>query len=300
MLPRLAVLVTLLASTPARAADAVHVIEVGGSRIEVVVRDGPVEPSDAVALAWVDAAARAVSAYYRGIPLPRARIVIHVFDGAGVRGGTARGNGGASIDVALGSHTTPEQLARDWVLTHEMVHLVFPSLERRHHWMEEGLATYVEPLGRARAGDMSEEKIWGDLIRDMPQGEPRAGDRGLDFTPTWGRTYWGGALFWLMADVAIRERTGNAKGLEHALRAIAAAGGTIETDWSIDKVIAVGDAAIGAPVLRETYDRMKDKPAPVDLDRLWRRLGVASGADGVTFDAVAPLAAVRHAISFGR
>src|SRR5262249_2325443 len=243
---------------------------------------------------------RAVTAYYDGFPLARARIAIHGFDGAGVRGGTARGDGGPAIDVGVGRESTRDQLTRDWVLTHEMVHVVFPSLARRHHGMEEGLATYVEPLGRVRAGDLAETKVWEDLVDGLPQGLPRDGDRGLDFTPTWGRTYWGGALFWLVADVAIRERTGNRKGLEHALRAIAAAGGTIETPWTIDKVIAVGDAATGVPVLREPYDRRKDRPAPVDLDELWRRLGVRRGGGRISFDPDAPLAAVRRAIGTGR
>jgi hypothetical protein len=30
-----------------------------------------------------------------------------------------------------------------------MVHFGFPSINRRHHWIEEGTATYVEPIARA-------------------------------------------------------------------------------------------------------------------------------------------------------
>ncbi len=277
-----------------------HVLDVGGARFDVTIRPGPRDLSDAAVLAWVEAGARAVSAYYARFPLQRVRIAIHVVDGEGVQGGTATGAQGAAIDVGLGRRATRAQLERDWVLTHEMVHLVFPSLQRRHHWMEEGLATYVEPLGRARAGDLGETKVWADLVDGLPRGLPEAGDRGLDFTPTWGRTYWGGALFFLLADVDIRRRTNNQKGLEHALRAIAAAGGTIEKAWSIDQVIAVGDEATGVPVLRELYDRMKDKPAPVDLDDLWRRLGVRQDGGKLSFVEDAPLSAVRRAITTGR
>lgn len=57
-----------------------------------------------------------------------------------------------------------------------------------------------------------------------PFGRPEAGDRGLDRTPTWGRTYWGGAFFCFVADVQIREATHGAKSLDDALRAIVAAG----------------------------------------------------------------------------
>ena len=50
--------------------------------------------------------------------------------------------------------------------------------------------------------------MWHDIVRDMQKGEPAAGDEGLDHTHTWGRTYWGGAIFCLVADVEIRRETG--------------------------------------------------------------------------------------------
>ena len=94
-------------------------------------------------------------------------------------------------------------------MTHELIHMAFPSVRRRHHWIEEGLATYVEPIARAQAGTLSAERVWADLMRDLPRGEPGPGDGGLDDTDSWGRTYWGGALFCLVADVRFLERTGN-------------------------------------------------------------------------------------------
>jgi hypothetical protein len=132
-------------------------------------------------------------------------------------------NGGV-ITIAVGRSTTAERFQSDWMMTHEMVHLAFPSVAEEHHWIEEGLATYVEPIARAQIGNLTAVKVWSDLVRDLPQGLPQAGDRGLDFTPTWGRTYWGGALFCLLADVEIRRRTGNAKGLQDGMRAVLEAG----------------------------------------------------------------------------
>jgi hypothetical protein len=273
---------------------------VGGARLEVVIEGGRLASAGVSAVGWVEAGARAVAAYYGHFPVERARVVVQVVDGmAGVGHGTALGGSRPQVRVALGRMTEPAMVADDWVMTHELVHLGFPSLPERHHWMEEGLATYVEPLARARAGELSAERVWGDLVRDLPQGLPRAGDRGLDFTPTWGRTYWGGALYFLLADVEIRQRTGGARGLEDALRAIAAQGGTIKSDWTIDRVLATGDAATGTTALRELYDRMKDRPAPVDLADLWRRLGVTSRDGQVRFDDAAPLARVRRAITTG-
>jgi hypothetical protein len=106
-------------------------------------------------------------------------------------------------------------------------------------------------------------------------------------------------LYFLLADIEIRERTDNRKGLEHALRCIVAAGGTIDADWDVERVVASGDRATGVPVLHELYERMRDRPAPVDLDALWKRLGVVMHDGKITFDDAAPLAAVRRAITAG-
>jgi hypothetical protein len=143
---------------------------------------------------------------------------------------------------------------------------------------------------------MTAEKVWGEMRRDMPQGLPATGDRGLDRTHTWGRTYWGGAFFCLMADVEIRKQTANARGLQDALRAINRAGGTIEVDWPLERAIEIGDKATGGKTLAELYSKMAFQPVVIDLDQLWEQLGVLRTRGGVTLDDDAPLAAIRRAI----
>jgi hypothetical protein len=177
-----------------------------------------------------------------------------------------------------------------------MIHLAFPRVAREHHWIEEGLATYVEPLARFGIGQVSAEHVWHDLVRGLPHGLPKAGDQGLDHTPTWGRTYWGGALFCLLADIEIRQRTANQRGLQEALRAIVAAGGSMVVTWPLSKTFKIGDHAVGVPVLTELYERMSAAPVDVNLVALWQRLGVEAQGDTVIFHDDAPLATVRQAI----
>ena len=140
--------------------------------------------------------------------------------------------------------------------------------------------------------------MWRDLVRDMPQGEPEPGDEGLDHTHSWGRTYWGGAMFCLVADVRIREQAHNRKGLQDALRGIVDAGGRIDEDWPIERAFTAGDRATGTTVLMDLYREMRDKPASVDLDALWRKLGIQRGAKGaIELIAEAPDANIREAIT---
>jgi hypothetical protein len=180
------------------------------------------------------------------------------------------------------------------------VHTAFPSLGDDQHWMEEGQATYIEPVARVMAGELDPPQIWHDMVRDMPKGEPQAGDEGLNRTHTWGRTYWGGALFCLVADVEIRRETQNRKGLQDALRAVVNAGGTIDHDWPLEQALAIGDRATGTKVLTRMYTEWKDKPVAVNLPRLWEELGIRSRPDGaVEFVSTAPLAGIREAITGG-
>lgn len=272
---------------------------VGGNSLDWQFTSLPGAELEGIARTWVHKSAQAVATYYGSFPARHAVVRITAGRGREAKDGHASGWNGSVIDITLGKKATDADLADDWMLTHEMLHLCFPDLAEEHHWLEEGLATYVEPIARARVGIIKPERVWSDLVRDLPQGLPEAGDRGLDHTHTWGRTYWGGALFCLRADVEMRRRSGNRHGLEDALRAIAAAGGTIEHSWKMDRVIAVGDGAVGAPVLRELYDEMKDKPVQVDLPALWKQLGVVKHGDTVIFDDHAPLAAIRKAIAGG-
>jgi hypothetical protein len=54
-----------------------------------------------------------------------------------------------------------------------------------------------------------------------------------------------------MADVEIRRRTRNAKGLQDALRAINHAGGTIEAEWPLERALKIGDQATNGAALME-------------------------------------------------
>jgi hypothetical protein len=248
-------------------------------------------------LQWVAASAKAVSTYYGRFPVKSLKLLFVPVEGSRVRGGTTWGYRGAAIRIPLGRDAGTDDLKRDWVMVHEMVHLALPDMEDRHAWLSEGLAVYVEPVARVQAGDLTPKEIWTAMMRDMPKGLPLAGDRGLDNTDTWGRKYWGGAMFCLFADVEIRKATGNRLGLQDAMRGVLAAGGNHEEDWPIERVLSTADKAVGVDVLTKLHNAWGAKPVTPDLDALWRDLGLRVRDGGIEFDDTAPLAAIRMAIT---
>jgi len=272
-------------------------LKAGKSTIEIEISEGALDIGRPAIVNWIHKAVQAVEAYYGRFAVPLYRMEVQVVEGRNtVFNGVTWGRVPALTRISVGEHITQEGLDRDWVCTHEMVHLAFPSVPRRHHWIEEGLSTYIEPLARLFVKQISEDVFWRDMIRDMPQGLPGQGDRGMDNTHTWGRTYWGGAIYCLQAEVAIRQRTNNKKGLQHALRGILDKVGSIQEDVELEPVLAAGDKATGTNVLMELYGRVKDQPEPANLGELWKSLGVSWHDGRVSYDDAAKLAAIRKAI----
>jgi hypothetical protein len=272
-------------------------IAVDGGTLNVAFAPGEFAVPRSALFDWLKTSAKAVSVYFGKFPVSSARILIVPVQGNGVRSGTTFGYRGAAIRLVVGRDVTEAELRDDWKAVHEMTHLALPDVHEPHLWLAEGIAVYVEPIARVEAGDLTAAKIWGDMVRDMKQGLPQLGDRGLDRTPTWGRTYWGGAMFCLLADIDMRKETDNKVGLQQALRGILAAGGDHEQEWPVDHIFAVADNATGTTVLADLYAKMRATPVTPDLDALWRELGISVSGGKVTFDHSAPLAPIRRAIT---
>ena len=275
-------------------ASSVERIEIG--RAEIVVRF-PTPDLEALHPATLDAiraSARAIFKYLGRFPRKRTIEISYDRDSDGTEGTTF---GGTRIEFELGTRVKPDYLAHDWVLAHEMIHLVFPDLDDRYRWMEEGLAVYVGNLARERDGLLLEQDFWSEFLDRMPEGLPKAGDQGLDRTHTWGRTYWGGALFWFLADLEIHKRTHNRKSVRDILRGILAEGGDGSDHWTLERLFRSSKKSTGTDVLREYHARFGAEPGSVDLQSLWGQLGIRRKGAQITYDPSAPFAANRQSIT---
>ena len=160
----------------------------------------------------------AVSTYLGRFPVKHLLVTVHGGGHEPIGGGVTHGD--SRIDVRLGPSVKRADLNQDWIMTHEMFHLAFPTLDRRYLWMMEGLSDYLEPIARARAGQWTAQDAWREFVEGLPQGLPGAGSRGLDHDHALrDRIYWGGNIYWLLADVRIRVQTNNKHSLDDAIRA---------------------------------------------------------------------------------
>jgi hypothetical protein len=258
--------------------------------IELVVMDGQLKASTDEIAQWVRATALANADLWRGFPVARSTVVMVPTPGeASVPTGHVIAVGGVMVMVLVGSEIEPRALYDEWVLVHEFIHLGTPYIRDTGAWFNEGLATYLEPIVRYRAGWRSAQSVWEEWTGWMGRGvEPMS--KGLEN----GSPYWGGALFALTADMQLRRLTGGRMGLENCVRLILAKEGDVSVTAKTMDTLAIGDANSPEPVLTRLAAAHLSG-APVDLDALFASLGVHKGAEGtVTFDDAAPLANVRH------
>jgi hypothetical protein len=268
-----------------------------GGNIAIVFADGAPGLDRVRVMEWIRKSAWAVSTYFGQFPVRQVGLLVIADDGTGISGGTTYGFSHSAIRIHVGRNAKEAAFHDDWILVHEMTHLALPTVPRQSEWLLEGNATYVEPIARAQAGQIDPSVVWRWAVEGMPKGQPQPGDFGLDHTSTWGRTYWGGATFWLEADIGILEATHGALGAQDALRAINRRSGGNTADWTVDQVVAIGDAATKTHVLSSLYATMRGSPAPIDVADLFRRLGVHLRNGAIDYSDDAPLAAIRRRIT---
>jgi hypothetical protein len=208
---------------------------------------------------------------------------------------------GASVALLVGDATPASSVHGEWVVVHELFHLGTPSFVGEGHWLEEGLATYYEPIARERAGWMTEAELWSHFVGEMPRGL-RSSDDALDLEQRddTDATYWGGALFALLADVNIRTASGGARSLDDVIRAVLDREGDGTHASRVADFLRVGDVATASHELTAVYEAWAVRGENPDLDALWKRLGVAVEGERVVLRDDAPLATVRKAIASAR
>jgi hypothetical protein len=266
------------------------------STIDLAILDGTFEIPRSDVVEWVRRTALLTAGYWDGFT--NRQMLVAVLPTPGRRGvgyGRSVPGGGVSVMVQVGERSSRADLQGDWVLPHEFVHTGMPFI-RGGMWFMEGAATYIEPIMRARAGWKAEAEVWREWVENMPRGLS-ALDAGMEG----GSAYWGGALFFLLADIEIRRLTSGASGVEDCLRGARRLGGAMAPAerWSLADYVARCDQALRAPVMAGFVERHVGRGHRIDLDALWRDLGVRLDGTRIATDDAAPLAAIRKVIVAG-
>ncbi|MEZ5832847.1 MAG: hypothetical protein R3D05_16865 [Dongiaceae bacterium] len=249
--------------------------------------------------AWVSAVAESNRRFWARSPVKGGLVVLIPSPRGGVPFGRVLSLGGAVVTVLVGEQASNHDLYDDWVLVHEFLHLGSPLMRDTGAWLNEGIATFYEPVLRARAGWKPEDDVWREWISSMPRGMPAMSDIGLENAGR-GGVYWGGALFVLSAEIEALKASGGKIGFSDCLRTVLAEGGDVTTKWPTMKLLDRCDALLGKPVMAALAKQHIEKGSKMDLETLWRRLGVSmADGGGIRYDDSAELAWLRPLIIWG-
>ena len=285
----------------------VESIELPGGRLRYALLPGEPAP-DVVALRrWVSGGARALVSAYGRLPVPDAQLLV-VPIGHGdepVPWGEVQRGGGDAVHLYVNQRLPAAEFMADWVLVHELSHLLHPKINASDRWLSEGIASYYQNVLRARTGLKSAQWAWNRLhagfergIRGTPRGRSLAEtSETMMRDRTYMRVYWSGAAIALLADVELRRRTGGAQSLDTALAALGDCCLPAERSWTAREVLQKLDGLTGTTVFMELYKTHIDSADFPDLGAVYAELGLQPmSATTLRLDPAAPGAAICAAI----
>jgi hypothetical protein len=261
--------------------------------------DGFGERSEAVN-AWLDRSATATARLLGRFPAERAQVLLLPEPHRRRSFGYALRGGGPSTALLLPERPSDSQLDEDWTAVHELLHFALPPLPTDDAWLYEGLSTYFTAVARARAGMITSEEGWWELLDGFERGRKvgtgvslRKESELMHENRSYWRVYWAGAALALQMDVELHEQ---GTSLAAIVNKFARARPGDSHDWNADLVVKhlveLCGSSMPARIVAEHLDA-KDFPDTADLRRA---LGVELIGDTVRYDDDAPKAAVRKAI----
>lgn len=268
------------------------------AQVDLAILDGDLDLPREDIVAWARDSLDAAVAFWHGLPAPRVMVALLPRPGrGGVPFGRVMSGGGVSVMVLVGQHATPRDLADDWVFIHEMIHVGQPFV-RDGMWFTEGQATYLEPLIRVRWKRQTEAEMWREFVTRMPGGVAVIERTGMQHGG-WRGMYYGGAVLMMLADITLRRASQGRIGVENCFRGAGRELGPSSSRHSLRALVEACDRAVGSPVMAEVVARYGMQAGTLDLEAIWRDLGVAWDGTTLTLDDTAPLAWVRRSMIRG-
>jgi len=285
----------------------VESIALPGGRLRYALLPGEPAADAAAMRRWVTSGARALASAYGRLPVPDVQLLV-VPTGRGrepVPWGEVQRGGGDAVHLYIDQRRPGEEFMADWVLVHELSHLLHPVIVAPDRWLSEGIASYYQNVLRARAGLKRAQWAWNALhagfergIRGTPRGRSLAEvSETMMRDHSFMRVYWSGAAIALLADVELRRRSGGAQSLDTALAALGDCCLPTDRSWSARELMQQLDRLTDTTVFIQLYRKYIDSDNFPDLDAVYAELGLQPmSATRLHLDPTAPGAAIREAI----
>ena len=214
---------------------------------------------------------------YKSSPVPWARLT--------------RGLGYGIQFVVVPTHEI-EDFYKEITAAHEFSHQLLPKVHSDDIWLSEGLATYLQYVLLAQSGDMSSKDVWSNIYKGFQRGEDgtrklnreslkqttrlrkEKGRKGRSM-----RLYWSGTLYFLMADVALREKSNGKLGLNDLLRKLNGCCLDEAKVWSGSELVKQLDKLADKSIFTPLYVEFSNGIKFPEYEQIFDRLGVKIESD---------------------
>lgn len=255
---------------------------------------------------WVQANLQALQQIYNKLPVPDIQLLVVPVgaDREPVLWGQAMRGGGDAVHLYVDEHRPLQEFLDDWVLTHELAHLLHPRISGNGNWLSEGLASYYQNVLRARAGLLTEQQAWNKLhagfqrgIRGTPVDRTLAEvSENMARNHMFMRVYWSGAAISLIADTRLRMLTDNKVSLDSVLKKFSQCCLPAERAWQAYELMRKFDELSDSHVFTDLYKQYVHSAQFPDLQNTYRYLGLHIDGRAVELRDAAAYSALRKSI----
>jgi hypothetical protein len=203
---------------------------------------------------WLTESVFAVSQLYGRFPIDQAQILVAPIGKRreAIPWAEVQRAGLPAAHLFIDQYRPIQEFKKDWTTVHELSHLLIPRIEYRDRWLSEGLASYYQNVAKARAGLLSEQHAWQKLKRGFAKGR-KAFSGSLRSSRATKHLYWGGAAFFLLADIRLRNLP-TPQTLDQVLDALQSCCLPNDTLWNaeqfVNKMDSLSDTTIFSDLLK--------------------------------------------------
>ena len=205
-----------------------------------------------------------------------------------------------SISFYIDETASRKKLLANWTAYHEFSHLLIPYRGYGDLWFSEGLASYYQNILQLRAGLFDEARFWQKLDAGFKRGQADQAHSDLSLaelsprmreTRSFMRSYWSGAMLYLLADIELRRQNGSINSLDKALGGLNQC--CRDQAMSAREIIASLDKITGGDQFSSLFSKLGNSYAVPDHRPLFEQLGISITDSGVSLSDDAPLADIR-------
>lgn len=282
---------------------------IAGATLRIEVLPPVDEDKAAEIVEWLRSASGNISLVYGRFPNPSPRVVVIPTKStrwggdSAVSFGRVTRDGEERIEFYINPERPIEEFYDDWTATHEFSHLMLPLVRSRHKWISEGFASYYQNVLMSRVGRYTPLEAWERLHAGFERGRASRPEMSPNEAARSGvrrarmKIYWSGAAIALLADTALRERSGGKESLDVALDRLQQCCLPSRRTWSGPELFSKLDSLVAEPVFMPLYKRYANQAGFPDVGPTLRRLGVEIDDDNARLADSAELASIRNAIS---